>query len=207
MQATRRSHPGRDCPAGSESRPLSSVAGGMLSAAGGSGVRSARATEGCKRQELPSSRLGKLPGLPAAQRACTGNSRWSEFPGGGVAAPHVLLPGFAHPRRLWEARRVRAPPCCWALRPPTPATPSGNCLKREWGLHLDLIFVHFSGYSSWVDSYLTEHLISTERALFVGIGHFHPSTDSCFCHLPGPLFQKLDAWAWFYSGWSQVSLG
>lgn len=33
--------------------------------------------------------------------------------------------------------------------------------------------------------------------------HFDPSTDSCFCHL----FQKLDAWAKFYPGWSQVSLG
>lgn len=90
-------HPGRDCPAGLESRLLSSVASGLLSAAGRSGVRSARDGEGCKRQELPSSRLGKLPGLRAASRACTRNSRWSEFPGSGLAAPHVLLPGFAHP--------------------------------------------------------------------------------------------------------------
>lgn len=88
-------HPGRDCPAGLESRLQSTVASGLLSAAGRSGVRPARDEEGCKRQELPSSRLGKLPGLRAASRACTRNSRWSEFPGSGLAAPHVLLPGFA----------------------------------------------------------------------------------------------------------------
>lgn len=90
-------HSGRDCPAGLESRLQSTVASGLLSAAGRSGVRPARDGEGCKRQELPSSRLGKLPGLRAASRACTRNSRWSEFPGSGLAAPHVLLPGFALP--------------------------------------------------------------------------------------------------------------
>lgn len=45
-------HPGRDCPVGRESWTLRSVQGEERSAAGGSGVRSARAAEGCKCQEL-----------------------------------------------------------------------------------------------------------------------------------------------------------
>lgn len=107
--------------------------------------------------------------MRAAGSALKQNSRWSEFPGGGVAAPHVLLPGFAHPRRLWEAPCVRAPPCCWALIPPPRRPLSGNYPLREWGLHLDLISVCFSGYISWVTSYLIKHLISAESTLFVGL--------------------------------------
>lgn len=62
VQATGACHPGWECPAGSESRLLSSVAGGLLSAADRSGVHPARAAEDANIRSCQVQGWGSFPG-------------------------------------------------------------------------------------------------------------------------------------------------
>lgn len=69
---------------------------------------------GWKCRDLPSSTLEEsfprvIKHLPRAKRASTRNSSWREFLGGGVAAPHVLLPGGRGWRGGAAAAWVRPP--------------------------------------------------------------------------------------------------
>lgn len=95
VPATGAYHPGRHCPAGRESWPPRSVQGEELSAAGGSAVRSERAVEGWRCQEL------QVQG-------------WRGFPGRGPPSGRAST---RTPARVSSqaAEWPRPTCCCWAL--------------------------------------------------------------------------------------------